>query len=32
MVHLAWDARTREYAAETIRCPKRYVAREVYRC
>ena len=42
MVCLAWDSRTREYAArrtkqgqstaETIRCLKRYVAREVYRC
>jgi transposase len=42
MVRLAWDARTREYAArstrqgrltaETMRCLKRYVAREVYHC
>jgi transposase len=42
MVRLAWDSRTREDAArrtkqgqstaEIIRCLKRYVAREVYRC
>jgi transposase len=42
MVRLAWDPRTREYAArstrqgrstaETIRCLKRYAAREVDRC
>jgi transposase len=42
MVRLAWDPRTREYAArrtkqgqstaETIRCLKRYAAREIYRC
>ncbi len=42
MVRLAWDPRTRAYAAkstrqgrstaETIRCLKRFVAREVYHC
>jgi transposase len=42
MVRLAWDPRTRQYAArrtkqgrstaEIIRCLKRYVAREVYQC
>jgi hypothetical protein len=42
MVCLAWDPRTGHYAArrtkqgrstaETIRCLKRYVAREVYHC
>jgi hypothetical protein len=42
LVRLAWDPRTRDYLArrtkqgkskkEVMRCLKRYVAREVYRC
>jgi transposase len=40
MCRLRWDARTRDYLArritegktrrEAIRCPKRYIAREIY--